>query len=578
MGTRSGTLHGVLSAAVAATVAAMVLLFSPARLGVAGEWVLERLPHNIPAVLVPPAIAAAALLLAAWWTLGQAAHTNRRRLGLALLVVAGGAFALTLGLAGPTGLAEPVCRTLSPVGLGPHIVEAEHIGPYRPNHTFPPGGGEVFADPLAWLRRFNERQEGRPLDAAAAPLFAHPPGVTLGVWAADFVCRNGQRRRSYGPRLLRDLGIPGAAVLFPPRRLATGPELAGVVLLGLGAGFVALTALAVYALAADLGADRRAAVGAAALWLATPGPLLHAPALEQLTPLLTLLVAMCWGRAGLRRSLPYATLTGLVTWLGLFFTLDVIPVIVALALGMVLWVVGRGGAGRSWSLLVAGAAALAAAALAAWLAFGYDTPRALAECARRAAEWRTMSARSYRAWLAWNPVMFVLFFGSGAAALWIAGIWNAASGIRRAGAKPASWIPAAMLVAVLLALWLSGRVRGEAERLSAPWMAFALAVSAAGLGQPQPARRLPRAAWVLLLVCQLALVLALRYRVDVQGADAFAVRYLSTWNIDAARGQSPPRPARVERGLRRPPTATSSRPRAAPSTARPSSQPVRQPE
>ena len=560
--------------AAAGTAAAVALIARYVPLGVPGECVVSYIRLNTPAVLVGPLIPALALVLVTWWGVSRGEHALERCVALAGLVIAGSYFAFHLGMAGPVGLGEPISRTLSPKGLGTYLVEAQHIGPYRPGHVQVPKDGAAAPDPLSYLRHFDERVAARRLDANTVRLAVNPPGATLVVWAVDWACRSGSRRRAGGALILRRSGWPRAADLFPRRPAPSGEELAGVVLLGLGSLTVALTALAIYALGFDLSGSRRTAFGAAALWLTVPSVLLHMPALEQLTPFLALLLALCWYRACARRSVTYAVLTGLVAWIGLFFTLEFAAVIVLLALVTLLWAAVHRGPWRHWWLGATAVAAALAVTIAAWLAFDYDTVFVLYQCARRTAEWNaTLGARSYGAWLQWNPVMFALFFGAGATVLWLAGIGaairqaltsrrppqpepSAATGdgprsSRRAPHPAMRWIPATAVAVTMLAVWLTGLERGEVERRWSLWMALAFVAGAVALSHPahkpgSQKRPLSAAAWMALLLLQLALVFALRYRVDVQDAIADAPKHLPALKAKA------PQPRHSHAGGRQP--------------------------
>ena len=171
---------------------------------------------------------------------------------------------------------------------------------------------------------------------------------------------------------------------------------------------------------------------------------------------------------------------------------------------------------------MAGHAAGAAAvmSLVAWLALDYNVVLVLLTCARRNAEFNAVvAARSYWAWLAWNPVMFALFFGPAATALWLRGTGSA---LRWAvGSRPRTpdlrssiaWVAPVALAATMVILWLSGQNRGEVERLWSFLMALALVVGAAALAR----RRTPaREVWLTLMILQLTVAFVLRYRADVQ--------------------------------------------------------------
>jgi len=575
MGRRWGRMAGMsktgsgprwlLAAAGAGTAAAVGAVLARTRLGVADEWPVRYIRTNAVGVLIDPAVPALVLIGAAWVGLRHAGSAVRRRVALAVMLGAGFLLTVYLGMAGPIGVGEPVFRTLFSSGIGSYVDEARHIGPFPPGEE--PEGGVAAPGPVAYLADFHRRVARHPLDTASFRVAVHPPGMTLLVYAVDRTWSASAERRDRGARFFTSLGWRGAKDLLETGAPVTSGKLDGLVLPLIGAAAVMLSALLIYVLTFELGGHRATAVGAAALWLTVPSVALHAPALDQITPLLALLIAWCWVRACATRRVAWAVCAGLAAWLGLFFTLAMAVVFVALGLAMVLWRLSEKGVGplfwkrtkcptealhgrmkrekRGPTPFLVAAAAFAAVSVVAWLVFGYNFVLVLYQCARRNAEWNAgLGARSYGPWLAWNPVMFVLFFGAGATAVWVGGtvaalrrtpvrsplparerdrVRVASSPDKRrttphpgplpGGERGKTWIPTVAVLATMAVLWLSGQNRGEVERLWSFLMALALVAGAVATAARRP---LGAAEWAILLGLQIVLLFVLRYRVDVQ--------------------------------------------------------------
>jgi hypothetical protein len=586
---------GLLLIAVLVTAAGMGVVLTRQPLGVPGQgrWMQEPIRLNTPLVLVEPLLFAIALLVFVWWGLRKGVRNLFRKRFLTpffgLLLV------MSLGMAGPAGVGEPAYRVVFTSGLGSYLTEAEHIGPHSLIE------GVVAPDPITYLRGFDRRVAEQSLETSAFRVAVHPPGMTLAVWAADYFWRGSEGRRVWGSRLAKGLHWPAVQTVFPADRPPPIREMTALTMVVFGAIVVAFTTLPMYALTYDLCGDGRAALGAAALWLTVPSVLLHAPSLDQLTPLLAVLLALTWFRACTRGRVGYAVLAGAVAWIGLFFTLAMATVGFALALttlGSALWSRrGRKGdiphfppqaarrvlrrneecplfAPGLWVLIGAAAAAWLLLTALAWWLLDYNTVAVLYRVAQRNAEWNaTVGQRPYWPWFLWNPLMFVLFFGGGATAVWLTGMrkqddanqdeqdgrdreeqrrsddkQDKSANARRP--QPATHRPPSAtpnhpvrpcsrprvfgiphtvfwwsIAVTMLVLWLSGQNRGETERLWSFWMALALSAGAAGLAG---LRGLSTRTWLIVLVLNLALAFTLRYCIDVQKVLANIPKHVQT--------------------------------------------------
>ena len=482
-----------LLAAVTLALAAAVLAQAPAVNGPA-EW---RWPFRPPGLAPVPALWA---LLAAAGLIALALRPPAagRGLGLpaALAALAGAALTFALTLATPGGI-ERVMGSLASRNSFGFVWDA----------GLAPGSGELLADYPRASAALNQHSR------------THPPGPLLAVRALDAVrapalfpeswLAAAERAAAHEISRARDRHRPAPAALAAP---ATFAALAFLLPL---AG--ALAALPLAALARAWGLAPEAALLAAALWLLVPARSLFTPSLDQALPLLLVGAAALAAGGGLRR----AAGAGLLLAAACFLTwgyLAAVPLVLLIAAAEGAGD-GRGDRGGRRGLLRLGplgslgwrAPAAAAAAFAApWLALraaaGFDAPRALA-AALAVHRQIAVDSRSPALWLRWNPYDFALLAGPAVVGLALAALF-----LRRK-TWPAWRLPLWGFWGLLLALWLSGSVRGEVGRIWAMWMPFACLFAAAALGPRDAAAPDGRgdgtAARAALLASQAALLLAL---------------------------------------------------------------------
>ncbi len=248
----------------------------------------------------------------------------------------------------------------------------------------------------------------------------------------------------------------------------------------------AATVVPLYLLARASG-PAPAAWAAAAIWPLVPSAILFQPAADTAFPLLSttaLALAAHAGRAPRRRGVALAAGAGAVLALGMAFTLAFLPV------GLIVALVMAGSPvlsiGRRAALIAATGAGFLVPTLASWAITGAD-PFVIwwwnqANHARFYVEY----PRTYRAWLAANPVELAVALGLPAT------VWAALGLATGRGGPRAAWAT----VAVLAALTLSGRNLSEVARLWLPMMPPLLVAAGAGLSRlgggrgpwPRPSR------------------------------------------------------------------------------------------
>jgi len=324
----------------------------------------------------------------------------------------------------------------------------------------------------------------------------HPPGPLLAVRALDLLGRRlpsdpeGERGLvSYASESLeREVARVALRSHKTPRALPAPGTL--VLLAFLLPLLSALTAWPVHRLAAALGLAPGAALLAAALWLTVPARAVFTPSLDQALPFLVVASAWMAASGGRWRAL----LAGLLLALAVFFSygyLAAAPLVGLLALTAKPRPVER-------TLLLAAGFLLPWIALA--LAAGYD-PWASFRVATESHHAIAVASRSYGTWLIWNPYDFLLLLGPAVLIPAAAALFTRDEE-RRLAHRALAW----SWWALLLALILSGTVRGEVGRIWLFLMPFACLLAAA-----EAVRRWgPRSLWTgMLLVLELALTLVL---------------------------------------------------------------------
>lgn len=285
-----------------------------------------------------------------------------------------------------------------------------------------------------------------------------------------------------------------------PRHLPSATTVVALALLLPAAS--ALAAVPLFWLAKDEGLGDRGALLAAALWLSVPARTLFTPSLDQAVPVLLLLAAWLAGRPRPLSRLLGGVLLGAAT-VASYGYLAAAP--------LVLWpAVSRGSSGAAPSQQPAlgprlGRALVVGVGFALpWLVLmrlGFAPVRAFTAAM---AEHRAMVGveRGYATWLLFNPWDFLLF--AGAPIVMLAGLDLASIFAGRADTRSARHGLAPVWWLLVLALLLSGTVRGEVGRIWLFLMPFAALFGARALER----RSVALGAGALVLQCLILLSLA----------------------------------------------------------------------
>jgi len=460
-------------------------------LGIKGVWAYEVKPKALrPEALVRVLVVGGAIT--GLCALGLARIRSRRRsdapvvAGLVALT-----FVLQLAVAGlaPSSASMLVAGTVSPVST-------EYFEVAR-----------SVQDPAAFCRDY----AGTMLQGHHH-VATHPPGAVLFYW----VCQ-----RLYDSRVfpgeafsrLTELAVGAtrevmarAANSFPAVQAtpdAVGPALFSCLALGL---LGALSVIPLYHLARTVG-SRRSAITVASLWALAPAPVLFFQGLDAVIMLLVVL-ALAWVAAAFRSGRWWwAVGAGVALGVALFVSFGTLAAIaeVGLLAGVLALRSPRERRPLAWRVLGALGAAGLVVVLTADAACGMRLPTIFRQAmqAHRQFTWIGQH-RTYGTWVGLNLVEFGCFLGLpivvavlGAVGRGLAGGW------RRA---PLAVIVGATGLAVLLALDVSGSVRGEVGRVWLFLMPALVVGAGCWLATNAPRKRLLACATAALLLVQLVVL------------------------------------------------------------------------
>lgn len=322
-----------------------------------------------------------------------------------------------------------------------------------------------YADQLA--------ESGTPGRPHRVHLDTHPPGIVLGFVALESFY-------DARPKLAKDvadwternlptskfLTVRQAYAIRHPLAVAMTATLLSLVL-------ASLMPLAAFATARQLLPGEPAVVATGLCALLT-GTYLFSPSVDQVYPLLTLLLCATAVRAAARRSVLWGLATGLVLYGVAFVHVGFGLVMVVLALAaLVAWREGSAEEGGGIRTLAAVCRRPAVGLLAGFLIptlllrlwAGYPTLRVIWLCARNNGRFYAEAGRTYWPWLPITPLEFVLSFGVGAAVVLVVGWLFEVRGVVRRRSLVGASSPLLVAGTVLAALYLAGAARGEAARL-----------------------------------------------------------------------------------------------------------------
>jgi len=386
-------------------------------------------------------------------------------------------------------------------------------------------------DVTEFLRSYENRME----QGDVLHVGTHPPGLFLLYHVALDVCERFPSVRAWVHRLepgsyrescqvIRETARPGRVVL-------TSSDRAVLWLVAL------LTQAAAVATVFPLYGVMRLSVGRPAAWMAVafwplvPALAVFLPKSDALYPLLAMALLWSWVEGLRRRSVWLGMTAGFLAWLGLFFSLALLPALILAGL----IVVCEGWSARmreesfwpnvAWLCAVA-LLGFAVPTILFWLTAELNLLRVWWLNYHNHAAFYAQYTRTYWKWLLVNPLE--LLWGAGAPLVVLAGVGlgRAIAADRRGGTR-GSACEAVLAAAVWGLLWLSGKNMGEAARLwivVMPWLAWLAAFafdtpraapnSALEQDAREPTRHSRARTWIFALVVQMVVCVGTVSRID----------------------------------------------------------------
>ncbi|MBW3538806.1 MAG: glycosyltransferase family 39 protein [Planctomycetes bacterium] len=506
-------------AALLAAACMLVLWAGGVPLGVPGEWTWLRIRYGGEgrAAELVSGIAAAALSLALYvgfcWLGARRMsdqHSRAETAGWVLALTAAG-FAVVSSV-----------RQAAPASYGwdaaPIILYSRGASGYFAIAR------EDVPDVATLLRGYEARmREGDLLHVGT-----HPPGLIV----LHRLLLNDTSASRLLTRLVRgvtpppvDDGFDAVDVYLTPRVPLSEADRAALWLAILLTGFAGAATVGPLFLLVRRSFSRATAWRAACLWPLVPALSIFLPKSDALYPFVGLAFLWLWLEACGRRSIVRGVAAGVVLWLGMFFSLALLPVALAGVLAAVFEGRSRGSQTEGWGCTLramlrpaAGAAAgFVTPVLGLWLVYGLNLPLVWwLNLENHAAFYeQPQYARTYWKWLLVNPVELTFAVGAPLAVAAAVGLWRS---LRNPDARLRALRPAALACAIVLGiLWLSGKNMGEAARLwlvIQPWSAWlAAAAVLVPASTPGSAPGLSRRGWIWLLTLQAVVCLTTVQRV-----------------------------------------------------------------
>ena len=359
----------------------------------------------------------------------------------------------------------------------------------------------------------------------AVQLSTHPPGPILLFWAFDRLASAHAEgtlalMRWLSPGLSQTLGWEPYPLLWARLGLKGG-NLAGAWLASMFLRFAACAAVVPAYLLARLLYSKRVALMGACLCAVLPGLYLFSPGIDQVFPVLALFMAYFALRAVCARSMVSAILAGLTLFIGMFFSLAFLVVLVFLIASSTLWMLQERRMGDSQKLAWTPYVRTAVGALVGFLVpillllvvFGYNSFAVWPECSRHNDYYHAQSGREYWDWILVNPIEFALCLGLPAMCLFL---WRAGAeflAVLRDRSIQRTDVVALAFAGIFLLLAASGKNLGEVARLWLFLMPFCLVFAVPMLHRVGDEQE---RAFSLLLCCQFAQVVLLKLCVDAQ--------------------------------------------------------------
>ena len=500
----------VLIAAAATVLVSVLVAVDRLPLGISGEWTWGRVRTAAywPETWGYSTAYVVFVVVAARWV-GE--RPWLRRALLLALVVASFTVGLALQLPG-YGPAKWAFVLFNPSSSGYYTAAKTHV-----------------TTPREFIGDYNRIQDEFLRDNGPYHLATHPPGLVLMHYAVLRWCERhpawSRACLDAAPAGVRD----GFAALAGPSQPIPVADQASRWLVGLFSQLAcAATVIPIYLLARRV-AGPQAAWWAAGLWPLVPATTIFMAKSDVLYPLFattTVLFALAGNRAASRVAGGLAA--GLVLWLGMYFTVGLVPVIplVAVAVMMTEGIRTRSSLVACIRLGAAMTAAFAVATAAYVVVTGHDLTATWLNCFHAHAKFYERHPRSYWPWLGFDLAEFVVALGLPLAVAAVAGIAqlachraNSASsseGLENVQCSDEAGPPRCRGLVwawclTLLALDLSGENLGEVARLWIFLMPFAVPAAAATI------ERLGHWAWPAFLLLALQAGQTIVFAANIQG-------------------------------------------------------------
>ncbi|MGC1275612.1 MAG: hypothetical protein WBC44_18035 [Planctomycetaceae bacterium] len=501
---RPGWRDPVVVAAACAAVTQLVIVWVPAfPLGVPGEWTWQRITYGsgqLASVFLDLFIAIPAALAYLWYCragerrLAVSSH-GRRRLWLAGLAASGFAWLWVVQESAPNeihrlGRAPVVHYFPSFSGYFTEARNADDFGSYLATYDTLMAKGDVLH------------------------IGTHPPGLTTVHWGLLRLYESSPALTGLTlatrPHSVRETEVMLSMTPQTEGESSTRAELAELWAVSLLAQFAAAAAVVPLFHLGERSAGPVAAWRAATFWPLIPALAVFLPKSDAVFPLFGLGVLALWCRPG-PPSVMRAAFAGLVFWLGMTFSLAMLPVAALTGLLSAQAVINSDRSDRRHVVVRTIASASVAVIVflsmtaAVWLFFELNLIKIWSWNYHNHAGFYDVYDRTYWKWLIVGPCELAIAIGAPAAVA-------AITAVRRC-----SWsTPAFAALCVIALLWLSGKNAGESARLwlfLMPWLLWmTVSLWKEDAGQHR---------WRIVLPLQLVVSFLTVIRIDGFGFDEF---------------------------------------------------------
>ena len=435
----------------------ILLLLSTGRLtlGVAGEWVWKYAPVGSYTTIWFPCL----VFLLFLYFLRKCLAWQRESLILGMLIVFALLFQLSIGSVGRLGLQEYIFVTMSPVmsGFFDESLKINNLGEFLRNYSV------LMAD-------FNFHARG------------YPPGPIIHFWSINKLFESFPGLANGLLNIVKGTLIdPGTAFMEWERAFQTTvpvPLKASVLVSSWMITFIgSLTIVPLYYLAKKLSNDKQTALYAASLYLLVPSIIMFAPGFDIVFPIFAVTALYLFYLGLVNQRSRYIWASGLVTGIGLFFTLAilVIPVLMCL-IALSFFLRQRLSSGFSREALITSLQSTGVCILKLCggvlimiiiyrLCLQLNLFYIINECRNSVVLFYSTRIRSYYKWIGYNLIDFFLFTGIAVSIFFITKI---CSEIKKVIInKTFSLIDTVWLsfILILLLLNFSGRILGETARV-----------------------------------------------------------------------------------------------------------------